>query len=357
MPGTVMPSPKFREVDANGDPLAGGLLTTYQAGTTTLEPTYANAALTVPNSNPVVLDGSGRATVFLSPTIYDMVLTDYLGNIIWSQYGIGAVPGFGSASDVLGTAGEAISARDAVVMSDGSVAMGGSSTAGKWVKADADVPERSTLAAVAGVAPAAIALGAVGTIRVAGIIDTFSGLTPGADYFESSTAGLLTASAPYYRRLIGKAASATELVVKPESAAVVGVSLLDTPVHFGGNSHQHRSDTSYPAGSTADKIVPGSAIMRFAQAKLPPGTYKLEAMLATENATAAATAALYNLTDDVEITGSEITTASTVGVRARSATITINHADATERDYGVKLKTGNASYPVYCWGAKLLREV
>lgn len=357
MPGTVMPSPKFREVDANGDPLDGGMLYTYQAGTTTLEPTYADQALLVPNTNPVILDGSGRATVFLSPTIYDMVLKDRLGNIVWSQAGVGAVPGFGSASDVLGTAGEAISARDAVAMSDGSVAMGGSSTAGKWVKMDADVPERSVIAGLTGVAPAAIALGAVGTIRLAGSIDTFAGLTPGADYFASSTAGLLTAAPPYYRRLVGKAASATELIVRPESSEVVGVSLLDTPIHFGGNSHQTRNETAYPTGSTADTLVPGSVIQRFAQSKLPPGTYKLEAMLATENATAAATAALYNLTDDLEISGSEITTTSVVGARARSATITINHADSTERDYGIKIKTGNSSYPVYCWGAKLLREV
>ena len=46
--------------DSNGVPLAGGLLYTYSAGTTTPVVTYTTNSGNVANSNPIVLDASGR---------------------------------------------------------------------------------------------------------------------------------------------------------------------------------------------------------------------------------------------------------------------------------------------------------
>ena len=46
--------------DNNGVPLAGGLLYTYASGTTTQQATYTNSSGAVANSNPIVLDASGR---------------------------------------------------------------------------------------------------------------------------------------------------------------------------------------------------------------------------------------------------------------------------------------------------------
>jgi len=56
--------------DDNGNPLSGGRLYTYDAGGTTPKATYSDAAGTVLNANPVVLDAAGRATVFLDGTTY-----------------------------------------------------------------------------------------------------------------------------------------------------------------------------------------------------------------------------------------------------------------------------------------------
>lgn len=56
--------------DDNGDPLAGGKLYSYAAGTTTPLATYSNAAGTTPNTNPVILDAAGRATVYLGNATY-----------------------------------------------------------------------------------------------------------------------------------------------------------------------------------------------------------------------------------------------------------------------------------------------
>jgi hypothetical protein len=86
MPGFPAPFIKFREVDANGFPLAGGLLYSYAAGTSTKIPTYTSEELDTPNQNPVVLDASGRASVFVSDGVgYKFVLNDAHGNLIWSE--------------------------------------------------------------------------------------------------------------------------------------------------------------------------------------------------------------------------------------------------------------------------------
>lgn len=62
----VLYTPHFAQfLDSNGDPLPGGKLYTYAAGTTTPKATYTTAAGTVENANPVVLDSSGRATIFI----------------------------------------------------------------------------------------------------------------------------------------------------------------------------------------------------------------------------------------------------------------------------------------------------
>jgi len=46
--------------DNNGLPLAGGLIYTYQAGSSTLLTTYTTVNGTIANTNPIVLDASGR---------------------------------------------------------------------------------------------------------------------------------------------------------------------------------------------------------------------------------------------------------------------------------------------------------
>ncbi|CAB5212622.1 hypothetical protein UFOVP188_36 [uncultured Caudovirales phage] len=56
--------------DNNGAPLNGGLIYTYQAGSSTALATYTDISGSIPNSNPIVLDASGR-----------------LPNEVWLTYG------------------------------------------------------------------------------------------------------------------------------------------------------------------------------------------------------------------------------------------------------------------------------
>jgi hypothetical protein len=67
---------RFQAFDSNGDPLAGGKLYSYVAGTLTPQATYTTSALSTQNANPVELDSQGRATVWLSDLLrYRMILT------------------------------------------------------------------------------------------------------------------------------------------------------------------------------------------------------------------------------------------------------------------------------------------
>lgn len=83
--GTVMPSPVFHGWDDSGDPLVGGKLYAYKAGTTTPFDTYTDSDLATPNANPVILDSRGQATVYLSADSYKFILHTSADALVWSR--------------------------------------------------------------------------------------------------------------------------------------------------------------------------------------------------------------------------------------------------------------------------------
>lgn len=62
---TPLLPPKTQFFDSNGNPLAGGKVYTYAAGTTTNKTSYQDYAAATPNTNPVILDGSGFGSIWL----------------------------------------------------------------------------------------------------------------------------------------------------------------------------------------------------------------------------------------------------------------------------------------------------
>lgn len=84
------PSPKVQFFDSNGDPLVGGKLYTYAAGTTTPLATYIDQAQSGTNTNPVILDSRGEANVWLGTTgLYKFVLTTSTDSAVWTVDNIG----------------------------------------------------------------------------------------------------------------------------------------------------------------------------------------------------------------------------------------------------------------------------
>lgn len=80
----LSPVPKLQFLDANGNPLAGGKLYSYAAGTTTPQATYTDSTGGTPNANPVILDSRGEASVWLSGSAYKLKLTNSLNEEIWT---------------------------------------------------------------------------------------------------------------------------------------------------------------------------------------------------------------------------------------------------------------------------------
>lgn len=88
---SVMPAPIPQFFDTNGDPLNGGSLTFYAAGTTTPQAVYSDSTLSTSLGSVVTLNAAGRPAsggtpvpVFLSNTSYKILLKDSSGSTIWT---------------------------------------------------------------------------------------------------------------------------------------------------------------------------------------------------------------------------------------------------------------------------------
>jgi hypothetical protein len=123
--------------DDNGNPLSGGLLYTYEAGTTTPVTTYTSSSGATANANPVVLDAAGRVPeqIWLNTAyVYKFVLQTSVGVAVWTKDNI---PGANSAippvvvanlpSAALIDAGSRAFVSDATVTTFASVVVGGGS--------------------------------------------------------------------------------------------------------------------------------------------------------------------------------------------------------------------------------------
>lgn len=83
----VMPNPKQQYFDASGNPLAGGKIYTYRAGTsaspTNYKATYSDSGGSVANTNPIILDSRGEATIYWAGS-YKVVVKDSNDNTIYT---------------------------------------------------------------------------------------------------------------------------------------------------------------------------------------------------------------------------------------------------------------------------------
>lgn len=85
--------------DDNGNPLAGGKINTYLAGSTTNAATYTTSAGNIAHTNPIVLDAAGRVPsgeIWLTNAVsYKFVITDSANNLIGTYDNIDGINSFG----------------------------------------------------------------------------------------------------------------------------------------------------------------------------------------------------------------------------------------------------------------------
>ena len=93
MTTTLTPSPIMQFFDANGNPLVGGKLYTYAAGTTTPQATYTTYAGTTANTNPVIFNSRGEAAVWCGTSRYYMELKDANDTLIWTADNVNGANG------------------------------------------------------------------------------------------------------------------------------------------------------------------------------------------------------------------------------------------------------------------------
>lgn len=103
----ISPVPFLQFIDANGNPLSGGKLYTYAAGTTTPLATYTTSAGNIANTNPVILDAAGRASVWLAAGMYKFVLKDSNDVLSYTTDNIAGTYG-GMQPAVVATAGQTV---------------------------------------------------------------------------------------------------------------------------------------------------------------------------------------------------------------------------------------------------------
>jgi len=93
MTTTLTPSPIMQFFDANGNPLVGGKLYTYAAGTTTPQATYTDYTGSTANTNPVIFNSRGEAAVWCGNSRYYMVLKDANDTLIWTADNVNGANG------------------------------------------------------------------------------------------------------------------------------------------------------------------------------------------------------------------------------------------------------------------------
>lgn len=128
--------PKWRSLDANGNPLAGGKLYTYEAGTSTPLATYTTAAGDVANANPVVLNASGEASVYLAPGVsYKFELRNASDVVQWTEDNVYSGADTGSGGSGSGVDAVAVDPGGRLTLSSGTpvTTANTSSTTVYWV--------------------------------------------------------------------------------------------------------------------------------------------------------------------------------------------------------------------------------
>lgn len=97
MAGVAPVSPKFQFLSSAGAPLVSGTVDVYLAGTTTRTNTWQDQAQVTLNTNPIVLDSRGEASIWLDSSLtYKFVVKNAAGVQQWAEDNISGGSALGS---------------------------------------------------------------------------------------------------------------------------------------------------------------------------------------------------------------------------------------------------------------------
>ena len=92
VPVSLMPVVRQQFFGSSGLPLAGGLVYTYVAGTSTPAPTYLDSTGTSQNTNPITLDGGGFAAIWIPAAPIDVAVFNSSGTQQYKVLNVTALP-------------------------------------------------------------------------------------------------------------------------------------------------------------------------------------------------------------------------------------------------------------------------
>lgn len=184
-------------------------------------------------------------------------------------------------------------------------------------------------------------------------------LVPLANPAIADGSGRLVAylAASSYKLVIRDAAGVTLRTIDPvTSTGATGSGLIGAALgqvfFFGGDPTSPVTSTTYPSGTTFDKLHAGTGVLVLNSANLAPGTYVLEATGVVDSAVTL-TVAIMNLTDGSPDTPlATLTITSTTGAQAQSGAITFA-AGGADKTYGIKAKISGGSGEAF--GIRLVR--
>lgn len=88
---TLLPNVRQQFLDANGAPLVGGKLYSFAAGTSTPQDTFTDEGEGTPNTNPVILDANGMASIWCGELSYKFRLDDATDVTQWTVDNVSAI--------------------------------------------------------------------------------------------------------------------------------------------------------------------------------------------------------------------------------------------------------------------------
>jgi hypothetical protein len=80
--GALLVIPYIEFADEFGEPLNGGLVYSYLAGSDTPSPLYTDETLTVEHPNPLELDSAGREIAYVADLAYKLIVRKADGTLV-----------------------------------------------------------------------------------------------------------------------------------------------------------------------------------------------------------------------------------------------------------------------------------